>query len=223
MRKIIVITLLLFVCFNSYSQDKIIRTNGDQIRCKILSEDSLAVSFTYYYNSKLTQTHLNKTEISSIEYGKKSKDKKSGIANFGIGFGLDYGGLGMNLLLSPNKHIGVFGGLGYAFAGFGYNVGVKLSLAPDSRVCPYIQGMYGYNAVIYIKDQSSFDKFFYGETVGFGLDFKSKNGNGGWSIAVLYPFRKDEVKEYMDDLKENEYVEFENELYPVTISIGLRF
>jgi len=43
--------------------------------------------------------------------------------SFGIGAGFDYGGFGGNLLIYPHRNIGIFGGFGYALAGFGYNEG----------------------------------------------------------------------------------------------------
>ena len=40
--------------------------------------------------------------------------------SFGIGTGLDYGGFGGNVMIYPQRNIGIFGGFGYALAGFGY-------------------------------------------------------------------------------------------------------
>lgn len=41
--------------------------------------------------------------------------------NIGIGFGLDYGGLGISVNYLPVKPLGLFAGLGYNLLGMGYN------------------------------------------------------------------------------------------------------
>ena len=69
----------------------------------------------------------------------------------GIGVGLDYGGLGINYTVYPQTNIGIFGGVGYAIAGVGYNFGVKLRTNP-SRATPFVMFMYGYNAAIAVTD-----------------------------------------------------------------------
>src|SRR6185503_19117939 len=69
--------------------------------------------------------------------------------NLGLGFGFDYGGIGGNLTVYPQKNVGLFFGGGYAFAGFGYNAGIKLRLLPgkpSSQFTPFFMAMYGYNA-----------------------------------------------------------------------------
>lgn len=231
MRKIFVAFLLLFIAFfNSYAQDKIVRTNGKSISCNIQNEDSTTIYFSTFLNEQNINTHLNKSKIRYIKYGKKLPENKKASKNneyntkiFGIGVGLEYGGIGVNVLVSPQKNFSLFGGFGYALAGFGYNAGVKLNLAPNSKVCPYFQGMYGYNAAIYFNGLSDYDKLFYGGSAGFGLDFNLNNNSGVFSLGILYPFRKEAVGKYMDYLKEEKGFEFENELYPITVSIGYRF
>jgi hypothetical protein len=145
----------------------------------------------------------------------------------GLGLGLDYGGIGANILYYPVDQIGFFGGVGYAFAGAGFNVGAKFRLntkKESPKISPYLIGMYGYNAAIAVKNASKFNKLFYGPTFGFGVDFKPKDKgrNGYWSLALLVPIRSSDVDQHIDDLKNNERIEFENELFPVGFSIGYR-
>src|ERR1700730_9498663 len=80
--------------------------------------------------------------------------RKPDIVNFGLGIGFDYGGIGANFMVYPQKNIGIFIGGGYAFAGMGYNTGIKLRLTPgkSSVANPYITAMYGYNASVSISD-----------------------------------------------------------------------
>ena len=146
--------------------------------------------------------------------------------NLGIGGGLDYGGIGVDLLFYPHQNFGLFAGAGYAIAGVGFNAGVKYRFIPKkqpSTIAPYLIAMYGYNAAVAVKDASQFNKLFYGPSFGVGLDFGLRPGKRGyWSAALLVPVRSSESKEYVNDLEENEGVEFGIGFLPVTFSIGYR-
>ena len=143
----------------------------------------------------------------------------------GLGLGLDHGGIGTNFLVYPEKHFGLFVGGGYALVDFTYNVGMKYRFYSDNaKTIPYIVGMYGYNAAIYVSNAKSYNRLFFGPTVGFGLDFRTIPTHGGyWSVALLIPIRSAEVQDYIDDLKNNHGVEFKNGLYPIAISAGYKF
>jgi len=146
-------------------------------------------------------------------------------ASLGIGMGLDYGGFGGNLLIYPQKNIGLFAGVGYAMIGAGYNFGTKLRLVPKrtSGMSPFLLAMYGYNAVIGVSNAHEYDKFFYGFSTGIGFDTGMRPGKAGyWTFALLIPFRSPDVDIYMDNLKQDHGVEFKNELLPFAISIGYR-
>jgi hypothetical protein len=147
--------------------------------------------------------------------------------SLGIGGGLDYGGFGGNLIYYPAQSVGLFGGVGYALAGAGFNAGVKYRYIPDkpdARVRPFGLVMYGYNAAIAVLNASQHNKLFYGPTAGAGIDFhRNTYKRGYWSFAVFVPIRKSEVKAYMEDLENNYDVDFQNRLFPVTVSIGYRF
>lgn len=149
-------------------------------------------------------------------------------STLGVGAGLDYGGIGANLLYYPTAKLGVFGGFGYAFAGVGYNFGAKFRLIANKefpKINPYLTAMYGYNAAIAVKDATQFNKIFYGPTVGAGIDFNpnSAKKSGYWSLAILVPIRSSEVDKYFDYLKYSKGIKFENELFPIAISLGYRF
>ena len=84
--------------------------------------------------------------------------------------------------------------------------------------------MYGYNAAIAVTDASQYDKVFYGPTVGIGIDLKSRPSSKiYYSIGLSVPIRSSEVDDYMNDLKNNHNVEFKNDLFPVTFSIGFKY
>ena len=146
--------------------------------------------------------------------------------NIGFGFGFDYGGLGANLTVYPQKNIGLFVGGGYALAGFGYNAGIKLRLLPNngaSKVRPFLEGMYGYNAAIVVTNNTQYNKLFYGPSVGAGLDIGRLEKNKGYlSLAILVPIRSPDANNYIDDLRNNNGVSFANNLLPIAFSIGYK-
>ena len=152
---------------------------------------------------------------------------KYDMINLGLGIGQDYGGIGVNLAVYPEKHIGLFIGGGYAFAGFGYNAGLKLRLVSQKKYQPvnlFIIGMYGYNASIAVADGEQYNKLFYGPTAGIGLDIGPRKRNKGYfSFSLNVPFRSPDVDEYMDDLEKNHGVEFQNGLIPISFTLGYKF
>ena len=147
-------------------------------------------------------------------------------ASFGMGVGMDYGGIGGNLIILPQENIGIFGGVGYAIAGVGYNIGLKCRLN-NVNYSPFIMAMYGYNAAISVSNTPlgmNLDKLFYGPTVGLGLDYRSSVKNRTyWSFAILIPIRDTEVQNYIDYLKKTWGVEFKNDLLPIGFSVGIKF
>jgi hypothetical protein len=150
--------------------------------------------------------------------------RTSDIFSAGFGLGLDYGGLGLNLTVYPQENIGLFGGFGYALAGVGYNAGVKLRLLPGhSQVRPFLTGMYGYNAAVYVANSMQYDKLFYGPSFGAGVDIGAmREGRGYLSLAILIPIRSPDVDNYINSLKTNYGVTFNNTLLPIAFSIGYK-
>lgn len=241
MKKGLLIAALLCSYFIVSAQDTITTTAGKIIPCKIQKEDSLAVFFTTKINDNQVNTYVNKTEIESIKHASSnttdttqtevnlqtSISSEMDKASIGLGFGMNYGGIGGNFLVYPHRNIGIFGGLGYAIAGVGFNVGTKIrftSNSPTVKVTPYALIMYGYNAAIEVKGAEELSKMFYGPTVGFGIDFNANRAKKGyWTVAILVPIRGSEVKNYIDDLKNNHGVKLENDLMPIAFSVGYRF
>ena len=225
---IVIIMILLLAPEMIVSQDILIRKNGEKYQCKILNEDSTKVYFKMTTNGQYQDSSINKNELKMIRYDSvfKAMMIEPDKINMGFGAGLDYGGIGMNLQVYLNRNVGLFAGGGYALAGLGYNAGIKLRfLAEESKATEviYFTGMYGYNAVIMVKNASELNKFFYGFTLGAGVDVRSKKNSGGyWSLAVLYPIRSSEVDSYLEDLKNDYGVQVKNKSFPVALSIGYR-
>jgi len=62
------------------------------------------------------------------------------------------------------------------------------------------------------------------ELGGAGLDIGSfVQGRGHFSLAILVPIRNADADNYIDDLKTNYGVNFNNNLLPITFSIGYKF
>ena len=232
MKPIVSIILILIVANTiGYCQDTIIRKNGVRVLCNILKEDSNSVYFTIKENDKYIDTYLHKTEIESYKYKKTASNVPSLRAidkvTVGTGYGFDYGGLGLNVLYYPQKNIGIFAGLGYAFIGAGYNAGIKLRLISEirtSKLVPYAIGMYGFNAAVAVKNANQFNKFFYGPTVGLGFDnYVGLKNRGYFSFALLVPFRGPSVYKYIDTLKKNLGIISNKEFSPIAITIGYHF
>lgn len=147
--------------------------------------------------------------------------------NMGIGIGQDYGGIGVSLMYYPKKQIGLFVGGGYAFAGFGYNVGAKVRFVSSEEYKPvnfFLIGMYGYNASVAVTNAKQYNKLFYGPTLGFGIDIGPHKPNKGYfSLSINIPYRSPDVNEYKDDLEADQGVEFNGDLLPFTFSLGYKF
>ena len=137
-------------------------------------------------------------------------------SNIGFGVGLDYGGFGLKVGLLSFQHVELFGGVGYNLLEIAGNAGLSIKILPDSKFCPYISGMYGYNAVDVTSVSGSGPiKYKNGETY-YGVSV-----NGGVRITlsekvfmntgVTLPFRSDEAT-----ANGQKY-------YPVLISLGLHF
>jgi hypothetical protein len=222
----LLLCILIFSSFSSlvYSQDTIVKVGGGKILCKIEKEDSVKLYYSLDNKGYTVNSFINKSEVESFKYGEAQKTESNGdVVSLGVGLGMDFGGIGANLTFYPQKNIGIFGGVGYAIAGTGYNVGIKIRYLSDkSQLSPFFSAMYGYNAAIAVIDESRYNKLFYGITFGIGMDIYTGKRNY-WSVALHVPIRGSEVEEYMDDLENNHNIEFKNGLWPIGFSVGYRF
>lgn len=154
------------------------------------------------------------------------------VISIGLGFGQDYGGFGVHMIVYPQQNIGIFGGLGSRLDDLGYNVGVKFRLVsqkPTAKVNPYAIAMYGYNAAFVVGHVlsaylHSYDKLFYGPTIGVGIDLKFKpRSKFYYSFGLNLPVRGSQVDDYINDLRTNYGLDVTNDLPPVTFSVGLKY
>lgn len=243
MKKSILSVLLLFILTNSFSQDLIVTSVNDSINCLIDYTTNKKIAFKILNNKKEFERRFIKMEsvknykfdyypelkfntnlpIDTITKSKENNSKAPknyDMNSIGIGLGIDYGGIGINLQAYLIKHIGVFGGFGFAGYKPSYNAGLKLRFNPEpenSNWVPYFTAMYGYNTVYIVKNASNYNRIFFGPSVGFGVDIKStKNKSSFWSVQLIYPIRSKEAVDYQNYLKQNSI------LLPITLSIGYR-
>ncbi|NJO69042.1 MAG: hypothetical protein HC830_06910 [Bacteroidetes bacterium] len=226
MKTFISLTVLLFLFSLAYSQDIIVKKNGEKLNCKIQKEDSTKVYISILKYGKPVQTHISKNEIDTVIL-KPAIANIIDFATLGLGIGQDNGGFGANLTVYPHRNIGVFAGVGYAMADFGYNVGFKVRAISETnfrRGSVYGLAMYGYNAGIVIADGKEFNKLFYGPTIGMGIDYKYRPDQPFyWSVGVNIPFRGTKVQDYIEDLEKNHNIKMTTNLLPVTFSFGVKF
>lgn len=141
---------------------------------------------------------------------------------FGFGIGFDYGGFGGRLAALPAKAVLLFAGFGYNLNDLGYNLGGSLRLLPDKKVCPLLDFMYGYNAVILVDGADEYNKTYYGPSMGGGIELRSKSNNNFFKFSLLVPFRSQDFHDDMDFLKSNPNIQISEPL-PIAISLGYHY
>jgi len=138
MRKLSLFFLLFGCLFASFAQDIILRTNGDNIPCKITNADSSTVYFSIYRDGNEIATSIEKSKIKEIRYNaspnafKQAKEKSNPESRHCTTFGLLQGGgslVGMDIEFLLSKQIGVQAGVGF----IGYGAGLNFHFTPQIR------------------------------------------------------------------------------------------
>ena len=142
--------------------------------------------------------------------------------NFGLGIGMDYGGLGCKLSILPVKYVSVFGGVGYNLHKAAYNIGGTFRILPDKKVVPFLQAMYGYNAVIVVADAKDLSKTYYGTTIGGGIELNMRNSDDFFLFGLLIPFRSQQFKDDVEAMRNDPDMDF-TDVLPFTVSFGYHF
>jgi hypothetical protein len=152
--------------------------------------------------------------------GQENDGVRRGGINAGIGFGLDYGGIGGRLAYQPLTAIGLFAGAGYNLNDIVYNFGVKSPLFTNNIMELYLTGMYGYNAVLLVSGAVTKRQTFYGFSAGGGVEWHITRRTF-WNFELLIPFRNPSFKHDIDSLKDSG-VDI-NEPLPLCLSVGYHF
>lgn len=138
---------------------------------------------------------------------------------FGPGLGLDHGGIGVRMDVRPVDQFGVFGGVGWAVGGLGWNAGLHVPLLTGRKANPYVTGMYGYNTVYAVKilNQATLAErtVYYGPSFGGGVEFPFRKGTRMAQVGLLAPIRPSQVL--------TDHPEIKSDLWPVLFTLGLTF
>lgn len=145
------------------------------------------------------------------------------IVKFGVGYGYDYGVLGVRLTITPVPKFGGFVAVGYNFVKAGINGGLTYKFLPDKKVCPVAHVMYGNNAVIIVENMEEFNKSYYGVSLGGGIELNMRKSNNYWSFELLYSFKSMQYERDWDIIRNNPGITIQNNPLPVTLSIGYHF
>jgi hypothetical protein len=132
------------------------------------------------------------------------------VAAVGFGGGLDYGGFGVRGSANLTKHLALFGGVGYALAGMGYNGGLLFIAKPKSVVSLTVSAMYGYNAA---ATNTNNEKLYYGPSGAVGVRYLVGKAHTNFlHVSLIYPVRT------FDNTGVNT-----GDFFPVLASFGFNF
>lgn len=140
----------------------------------------------------------------------------------GAGLGFEFGGIGAQAEFLPSPYLGIFAGAGYNFWDLGFNAGVAGKMLPEKKATPVFMVMYGYNAVIKIKNRFGVPsgQTYYGISLGAGAELKTgRRLKNKMSFGLRVPFRSDEFHLDYKNLKDQGYT-FNPDFLPVAFSFG---
>lgn len=121
----------------------------------------------------------------SFAQSKTTKPK----AYLGFGLGLDYGGIGLKAQYQPIPYLGILAGVGFNLYEPGYNLGIEILPLPNKKLQPVLFAMYGYNALVLVKNWSEVSKTYYGASVGAGLFLHTGKKGNNFGLSLIVPFR----------------------------------
>lgn len=145
--------------------------------------------------------------------------------DFGLGLGIDYGGLlGIQAGIAPVKRLTLFGAIGYYMFQAGWNVGIKGLLFPKTATHtfrPFLKAAYGSNSVITAEGTDEYDKVYHGFTVGLGMELRfGKKKKNGFDIDLNVPLRTGDFWADFNKMKNDPNLEVLQGPIPVAFSIG---
>jgi hypothetical protein len=217
--------LTLFVCLHflhASSQDIIYKLNGDMIRGKITGINGDTILYTVKDTlQKIVLTH----EVHMVRYGDgheqvfnvggrtTARSHPDAVefsyrrrANFGLGLGMDYGGvIGVKLAAVIIPNLSVFGAVGYYIVGAGWSTGVTWHILKPARkrwIRPDVKIMFGTNGATYVQGSSSYNQLFYGFTPGAGAEIRfGKSKRNGFDLDLNVPIHGADFFSKLDKMK----------------------
>ena len=145
--------------------------------------------------------------------------------DFGVGIGLDYGGLlGIKTAFLPIPNLSVFGSVGYYIIGVGWNTGITWHiLAPGTKrwIRPNLKLMYGTNGATVVSGAESYNKIFTGFTPGIGIELRFGRGKrNGFDLDINVPIHGADFHNQIDRINADKRLTEVKEPLPVAISFG---
>jgi hypothetical protein len=137
MKRTILFSLLIILCFCAFSQDIIITNSGKEVNCKITQIDSINIYLTIISKGRQINTYICKSDVKEMYFGKTSSNFSSSTndtyytkKSMTIGF-LEGGGslLGVDVELMPFDRFGIQIGFGY----IGFGCGINIHLKPSTK------------------------------------------------------------------------------------------
>jgi len=108
----------------------------------------------------------------------------------GVGFGIPYGLIGVNIEASPIRYVGLSGGAGFTPGGIGWAIGARLyPLGNDNDFNPRISYFHGVVAIAEKLNYSSSDKTYTnltGNAYGIGLTIKDGKDRD-FDVDIIFP------------------------------------
>jgi hypothetical protein len=157
----------------------------------------------------------------------KTKVEIPHVMDLGFGFGLDYGGIGVQIGLTAVKHLTFFASGGYYMFQGGWNVGVKtLLVAKTSKHVfrPFLKGMYGCNSAIFVDGADEYNKVYKGWTIGLGLELRfGKKNQAGFDFDLNVPLRTPDFWADWDVVKNDPRLDIIADPKAVAPSIGFHY
>jgi hypothetical protein len=238
MNRQLIVLILGLISLNTFSQESLYKNLKHNYSLGFPESNNLENDSNGY---NLHQMTLNKirNDDSSKQFSQKNKSFIKEL-DLGLGFGLDYGGIGGFTLISYLSNcIGIFGSVGITYLetttdtyqpsttnyGIGSNFGAKFRYYnPDSKSSIVLLLMYGHNTTIKLDKYKTFN----GPTMGLGFDKRFGSINC-LTFEILIPVRDYRIDEYMDDYHKKHYDSWshsnisQSSLSPISLSIGYKF
>lgn len=108
--------------------------------------------------------------------------------SIGIGLGIPYGILGLNLDINLVNNLNLSAGLGSTIrAGAGYSIGFKFFLTPiDNIFRPRVSAYYGINTIVVFEGNEDLNKAYRGLSLGLGAQLLWQKTKNGFDFDVYY-------------------------------------
>jgi hypothetical protein len=196
----------LLIPFKLHSQDKIYKTNGEILKCKISKTDSARIYYSFTRNDKSYSSSINRNEVSDFKYSwqfkkdsipTKPKDPTNYICNLSLDLGgiITYGPAFLMELYAQDKDgkfgIGLYTGLRVNNIGFIYNTDHIGSWDELSLTIPV-----GFK--LYVKTRTKADGFFLGPHFEFFKSYGENVSFLGGELGYKWQFKNRMTLELSD-------------------------